>query len=115
MYDDFFDFEDEREQESNHEEFTEALILRDIVGKITGSYLLTNVEVKEKDLILQAARETAYNIYVEDEAFAGMYDEHSSMKPLKGLVGVWTRDMGKDHGPFWNRFRELEAAKKAKE
>jgi len=68
---------------------------------------LTNMEKRDKFLILRAAQMTAgfeNKIVVKDEAF------DSCNRLLEGCMAVFSKlGFDKDHSPFWEKFRSLQS------
>jgi hypothetical protein len=76
--------------------------LNNAISDLTGSYFMTNISKDYKSAIIQAAKETGFDVYTEDVAFWS-----NEFKVLKGSIGVYTRQPGTDHSPFWKRFDEI--------
>jgi hypothetical protein len=72
-----------------------------IIRKLSYDHLLTNMLAAYEPLILQAAKETGFDIYVNDFA------ETMSGMPMMGYIEVRTRER-RNHSPFWDRFDELK-------
>ena len=49
-------------------------------------------------LIEQAATETGFDVFVSDT------NNNGETSILPGRVAVWTREIARDHGPFWDQF-----------
>lgn len=77
--------------------------IQNAINDLTGSYFMRNVPKKCKDAIQQAARETGFDVHVEDVAFYG-----TGLRVLKGSISVFTREPGRNHTPFWDRFEEIK-------
>jgi hypothetical protein len=74
---------------------------KDQIAEMTGSDFLSNIKKEWEPFILQAAKDTGFNIYVEQEALDNLG------RIVEKYVGVYTRDINRSHEPFWNRFEEL--------
>jgi hypothetical protein len=104
--DDSFDIQDDVEPSSDCLKLLREI--KDIMAhqrqehELTGSVLLTNVRREERDLILQAARDTGFRISISDEA----YSQCGQLVP--NCIGVYTFEWPIDHSSFWNRVKELE-------
>jgi len=61
-----------------------------------GRVFLTNLSPGRAWAIKQAAEKTEFGVEVGD-----------SIDGRGDYVGVWTLNHGRDHGPFWKRYREL--------
>jgi hypothetical protein len=72
------------------------------IGELTGSALLTNMEKEEKELVLQVAKKTGIDIYIEDEAF----DRYGKL--ISKYCAVYTRDIYKDHSPLWDEIKRIK-------
>lgn len=77
------------------------------LAQMTGSRLLTNTFSKDRDYILQAVAITGFNIYIEEEVY---YNTRyvKDCRLIKGMIAIYTRDIDKDHTPFWKVFDELK-------
>lgn len=76
--------------------------LNNAINDLTGSYFMTNISKECKSAIIQASKETGFDVHSEDVAFYG-----TELRVLKGSISVFTRQPGRDHGPFWKRFDEI--------
>ena len=65
-----------------------------------GSFM-TNTKASNKEIILQAAKDTGFDIEVRNIA------TDSSGKVLDNYIEVHTKEH-KDHSEFWDRFDELQ-------
>lgn len=72
------------------------------IAEMTGSKLLTNIGPGEKENILEAARKTGFDIYVEDYAF----DRNGGR--VEGCVSVYTKNIYRCHSEFWKVFKKLK-------
>ncbi len=72
------------------------------IAEMTGSKLLSNIDNKDIPFIKLAAKNTGYEIYIEKEAFS------RQQTLIKGMAGVHTRDVYKDHGRFWDEFSRIK-------
>lgn len=66
------------------------------------SSLLSNLKNSERKLILKAAKETGFNVYIIDKATYG------NNITLEGYFGSHSGEREKDAGPMWKRFDELK-------
>jgi len=79
----------------------EQIETEDEIAELTGSSHLINTKKENAPLIIQAARDTGYDIYIEQEAF------DRNLHPLPDMIAVYTKNIYKDHGRFWKRYTEL--------
>lgn len=101
----YIDTNDNRLNEASVELLVEAVIDRQIT-LLTGSRFLVNLKKENKPLILQAAKESGYRIYVEDEAFQNPL--LGELKPLAGMISVYTWDIKRLHLSFWDKYDEIQ-------
>jgi len=71
------------------------------IAEMTGSAFIGNHQKSDEPFLKQAAKDTEYQVYVEPEAF-----DYLGRRVI-GYIGVYTKDIYKDHGKFWDRFKEL--------
>lgn len=66
------------------------------ISEMTGCKLLTNMEARDRQHVLDAVAMTGMNIFIESEAWSrdGSY-------VVGGHIGIWTRDIYRDHSDFW--------------
>lgn len=66
--------------------------------------LISNMENKDRDLIIEAAKLSGFSdiVYIKDIATYG------NNKIIKGFFGVHTKDRARDHHDFWKKFEELQ-------
>lgn len=98
--------------ETNHERLNEAsveLMMGAVIDRqitlLTGSRFLVNIKKDFKPFILQAAKESGFRIYVEDETFYTPF--LGDLSPLKDMVGVYTWDVNLIHVKFWDKYDEV--------
>jgi len=61
---------------------------------------LSNIPSENAEFIREAAEEIGFSITVHDS-------------PVPGNVSVWTNEpLSRDHGPFWQAYRQLKEAAK---
>ncbi len=63
---------------------------------------MTNTSPINKPIWLLAAERTGYNIYFKDKAV----DERG--QDVTEYIGMYSRDKGRDHSPFWAMTRKLK-------
>lgn len=64
--------------------------------------LLSNIPVKNAELIRKAAKETGFDIEIRDDT------QDDRGRSVLGCVSVWTNEpYGLDHGAFWRAYRRL--------
>ncbi len=57
---------------------------------------------EDRPFLEQAAQEMGYKISIQEEAT----DVHGHL--ISNCIAVYTAEPGREHGPFWRRFRELK-------
>lgn len=95
------------EQSGSHrfDQMAKELRLDFEIGDMVGERLLSNMDLEEKEILLQCIKETGYDCFIKDDAYS-----RDDIK-LDKCIGLFTKEIYRDHGPFWHRLTELRLQK----